>query len=463
MKPNEKCICLSCAIIGLLLTTVGTANVFAAGREDGNKSNNKLYDFNDFKHIVETSNDSHAVSVGDALFDRLAEKYKNDAGFIALKSKLENATSLSNQMRTQLEKTSNKYVLAVTDEVLAKGKRNNRNYLLSMTPAKSFYETSGEIFSKPINIAHLEDEEKIFLTRYYDLKLRILTNYIVQAGRALTIVDPNFEGTYDYALVLPLLHTPAQNPVNINMLPRWMQKPDQLYALSDSCLLKFGLLFQAMMLAQKSAEVQNKEFSLVDFYKTAAIKCGKTHPNIAADCLRKTIDCTPEGNLDVRIALQFQLVQTWLDAENYPLAAGDSQKIFETYPDHNESGKAFWIYYYALSKSNNVDKILADIDKALENKHCEPYKARLMYVKWWALCHKRDQSAKKTALEYDMLKQFGDDQIIAPVLLSRATDFLANQDYTQARELLTQLLEKFPSTNTAGQAQAILTKLDSVP
>jgi outer membrane protein assembly factor BamD (BamD/ComL family) len=49
--------------------------------------------------------------------------------------------------------------------------------------------------------------------------------------------------------------------------------------------------------------------------------------------------------------------------------------------------------------------------------------------------------------------------MVAPILLSRATDSLASQNYNGAYESLTQLVEKFPSTNAAAQAKRMLDKL----
>ena len=100
-----------------------------------------------------------------------------------------------------------------------------------------------------------------------------------------------------------------------------------------------------------------------------------------------------------------------------------------------------------------------DVDKALDDKRCEVYKAKLMYIKWWALRRKRDQTARVATLEYELLKQYGNNPMVAPILLSRATDLLASQNYNGAYESLTQLVERFPSTKAAAQAKRMLVKL----
>ncbi len=173
------------------------------------------------------------------------------------------------------------------------------------------------------------------------------------------------------------------------------------------------------------------------------------------------MDYVPDNETDKTIVLQFGTLQLWLDSGNYALAADQAHKIFGTYPNHLQAGEAIWLYYYALSRNNKADEILVDIDKAIADTRCESYKAKLMYIKWWSLRRKRDQVTRVAASEHELLKQYGDNPIVAPVLLSRVTDLLASQNYTTANELLTQLIEKFPSTKAAGQAKKMLVKLET--
>jgi TolA-binding protein len=63
------------------------------------------------------------------------------------------------------------------------------------------------------------------------------------------------------------------------------------------------------------------------------------------------------------------------------------------------------------------------------------------------------------ALEYDLLSNYGSDPMVAPILLSQATDQLARQQHNAAYESLRQLVRKFPSTKAAAQATKILDKL----
>jgi outer membrane protein assembly factor BamD (BamD/ComL family) len=450
-----------CFFMPLLVCITASAGL-AATVTAGSKIDAGVVDFADFGKAVEAWDDVKAISMGDSLFGRLEEKYKGDAGFRAYKSKLNAAEFLAKQMQQQLKKATNAQLFAVADELFHVNSQGAKPTPLSVAPAKRFYETSIGLFSKPVRIATLTDVEKSFLAQYYDLNLRGLTSAIAKAGQALAVAEPTFKGTHDYVLVLPLLHATDKKSVNVDVLPRWMQRPEQLAIFSDSCLLHFGSPFHAMMVAKKSAQVQKRAFSELDFYRSTAKKYGKSYPHVAADCLHKAIDYVPVNESNMTVALQFEIVQLWLNSGTYALAAGQARKIFETYPDHKESGRAIWLYYYALSRNNNTNEILMDIDKALDDKRCEAYKAKLMYIKWWALRRKRDQAARVAALEFELLKQYGHNPMVAPILLSRATDLLASQNYNDAYQLLSELVEEFPSTKAAAQAKRMLAKLKTV-
>ncbi len=439
-------------IIVIAVSTLALANIaFCAGSQELN--------FTDFYQTLETGTDEQATQVGQTIFERIERKYRADAGFGALKSKMIAADFLANQMVTQLRKATGRQMIAVAGELFEDKTKGKNRYSLSVAPAKSFYETSQQIFSKPVSISKLEDEEKKFLAGFYNLKLRILTSAIAKAGQALAIAEPSFKGTYDYVLVLPLLHASETQPVNIDVLPRWMRKSGQLDIFSDSCLLHYGFAYHAQSFARAAAELEKKNFSEENFYKSASKKCAKQLPRVAVDCLKRATDSIKEEKTDERIALQFDIVQIWLDSGNFTLAAGEAKKIADSFPDHTRSGNAIWLHFYALSRANNVKTILANIDTAIADPRCSDYRAKLMYMKWWALRKQKDQAAQIAALEHQLITDYGDDVMVAPIMLSRATDLLAGQDYAGAFALLDQIQEKFPSTAAATRAKKIVEKL----
>jgi hypothetical protein len=431
------------------------------GGEQGTVEHHPELDVRPFSDALQAQSWEKALSLGDTLFAELERSYSGDAGFTAFKSRLTAAEFLARQMQQQLKRATGAQVATVADGLFDQ-KANSPQRHLSVTPAKQFYDTTANVFARPAHVERLTDKERSFLTLYYDLKLRTLIEAIARAGQALSLVEPQFQGTHSYVLVLPLLHASQRGPINMKVLPEWMQQPSQLLVASDSCLLHFELPFQAMVLARRAAELQGAAFSELEFYKSAARRSGTSRPHLATACLTLALACIPETEIEARMALEFEILQVWLDSENYGLAAGYARKIRTTYADHPETGRAIWLYHYALSRDGNAKDILADVDTAIADARCVPYRAKLLYIKWWALRHQRDQQARVEVLEVALLKEFRTDPMVAPILLSRATDALARQDYGQARTMLADLLERFPQTKAATQAQRMLDKLRTV-
>ncbi|MHC4737921.1 MAG: tetratricopeptide repeat protein [Planctomycetota bacterium] len=442
-------------IILIAVSALALANiVFGADSQEPN--------FTDFYRVLEAGTDEQAAQTGQKIFERIERKYRADAGFGALKSKMMAADFLANQMVTQLKKATGRQMFTVAGELFEDKTKGKNRGLFSVAPAKSFYETSQQIFSKPVSIGELEDEEKKFFAGFYDLKLRILTNAIAKAGQALAIAEPSFKGTYDYILVLPLLHASEIRPVNIDVLPKWMRQSSQLKVFSDSCLLHYGFTYHAQAFARAADEFDKKDFSQENFYRSASKKCATQLPRVAVDCLKRAIDSIDEEETDERIALQFDIVQVWLDSDNFTLAAGEAKSIADNFPGHKRNGNAIWLHFYALSRTNNMKTIRANIDTAIADPRCTDYRAKLMYMKWWALRRQKDQAAQIAALEHQLITDYGDDVMVAPIMLSRATDLLGGQDYTGAFALLDQVQEKFPSTKAASQAKKMVEKLKNM-
>ena len=445
----------------IILSLIFVIAPVCASVSDVNESTTETMavNFASFNKFLEASDDVNALSAGGSIFEQMGRKYRGDAGFNALKSKLTAADFLAKQMESQLKNATGRQILSVSDEIFDKGKNVRQGKSLMVAPAKSFYDTSAVLFSKPLKIDGTGDDEKTFLGKYYDLKLRVMTSSIAKAGQALAIAEPSFKGTHDYVLVLPLLHASDKKSFDISILPLWMRQPEQLDVFSDLCLLHFGLPFHAMMMAGKASAARQEKFSELEFYRTAARKCGTSHVNTAVDCMLMAINCVPDKNPDMVINLQFEIVQLWLDSKNNALAAGQASQISDAFPNHERAGKAIWLYYYALSRDNNAEEILANIDTAITDKRCESYKANLMYIKWWALRRQRNETAKTEALEYELLTQYGNNPMVAPIMLSRCMDLLAKQDYNGTYAQLNELLEKFPSTDAAVQAKKMSDKL----
>lgn len=449
MKP----VAIKSMVISVLISILLLSNAFAKGVPDSN--------FTEFYQLLKTGSDQQALEKGEMIFARIETKYKTDAGFMAYNSKLSAACFLAEQMISELKKAARLSVNKLAGEIFEKAKTEKSKY--SITPAKSFYKSSKDLFSKPVMIVSLQDQEKKFLASFYDLKLIILTCRIAKAGQSLAIADPEFKGTYDYVLVLGLLHLDAdEKQIKIEIIPEWMRDSEQLLLFSDSCLTQFDFTYQARCFAKLAAELRGNDFSEFQFYYDTAKKCKSEFPNIAVDCMNRAMEFIDQSQQHNLVDLHLEIVNIWLDAENYALAAAQAKYIVDNYPQQSSYGQSAWNYFYALSRANNAESILANIDSFIADPRCADRKSKLMYTKWWALRRQRNQDAQIAALEHQMIKEFGSDPMIAPILLSQATDLTSQQDYAGAVAVLKHVMDNFSSTKAANQAKEMLNKLNAI-
>lgn len=412
-----------------------------------------------FLQALGEDNETQALELGRTIYETLGKRYNTNGGFLAYQSKVKLAEHLTAQMISHLRQATRAQMSTVMDEVFEEGAKQKP---LPLAPAKRFYDTSIQNFNKPIAIGAIDPQHKHFLAQYYNLYLRYLVNQVARTGRAIALVEPSFKSTYDYVLVLPLLHTSREQAINIGILPTWMNKAEHLQQLTDSCLFQFSMPYQAMEMARLAVAKTGEGFSEIDFYRNAANRCGTEYVHTAVDCLKRAYHAEEPSEVDDRVSILFNLIQYWLNNENYDLAAGEAHQLREQFPDHPLCGKAIYLYYYSLSRASKLRDILSTIDKDLEDARYTKYRDSLLFIKWHALRNTRNEEARLLAVEHELLQRCADNPIIAPVMFSRATDRLARQDYQGAVEILTELLEKFPQTNAAVQAQRMLPKLQKI-
>lgn len=333
---------------------------------------------------------------------------------------------------------------------------------LSVPPAKTYYESAKKMFSKALAVKDVEESHKLFLGKYYNLRLRVLTSALAKSGQGLAIAEPAFKGTYDYVLVLPLLHCLGKSPVDFDSLPPLMRNYANAQALSESCLQHFGLPFQAMSISKSIAKQKTRNFNEYDYYLSASKRCRKGLPAVAVECLSKAIEVLGGKDRVKKIDLKFDIVKIWLDKGKYSLAAAYSKELSEDVRGSDRYAESVWNYYYALSRSNNVDAILANVDTALDDESCEKYHSKLAYIKWWSLRRSRADDEQILAIEHKLLEKYSDNPMVAPIMLSRATDLLARQDYQNALATLEKIVKKYPGTKASEQAKKIQGKLSKV-
>jgi TolA-binding protein len=400
---------------------------------------------------------SQVLSLGKTIFEKLEKKYPANGELRLLRSRMAAAEYVAGQMEAELNKAKERELKSVAGELFA-DRGGNEEQNAPIVPARDFYEASMQLFVAAAAMEDFGAEEKAFLWQYYSAKIKALVDSVANAGKALSITDEHFTGMYDYVLVLPLLHASEQTE-NVEMLPDWMRGDEHFSALSESCLLHYGLPFHSMIFARKSAQNKGGTFSEIEFYESAANRCGDSRPQTAAKCLDRAIDLLSPGETDKIMSLRLQAAQLWLDSGKYNEAAVEARKASETYPESTLAGKAIWLHYYALSKTDDTSGLLGPIDGAISDMRCAEYRAKLMYMKWYALRRKLATGPAVVTLENELLSEYGSDPIVAPIMLFKANDLMARQDYENGCELFSSIVEKFPSSEAAAQAAKMMTKL----
>jgi hypothetical protein len=259
-------------------------------------------------------------------------------------------------------------------------------------------------------------------------------------------------------LVLPLLYMPDNDP-------RWesmyflfeMMGADTLDTLSDFCFLRVERPKTAIAIAKYKAKLKGEDFSPADWSLAASTKCTEDNqPHIAEKLLLAAIEDI--NDKDRIIELRLKIAENYGKCGDNAIATRKCEQIAKDFPDSSLYGKVMFSYFAHLSKQSEVEKILAEVDSALEAPQCQEYLPQLMYIKWWAL-RKTNQQTPANQIGEQLIEKYGHNKCIAPVLLANATDALSNQQYELCHRLLLQLTRNFPQTNSARQAQEILTRL----
>lgn len=430
----------------LLLVSILALNNICLGDFDS--------DFIEFQQAVNNGKVAESMSKGESIFKELETEYYNNPGFNSLKSKLTASIFLAKKMNSNLSEARKK---AMANQ-MGSGKKSQ----LTVPPARTYYESAKKLFSKGITAEGIVRDHKFFLGMYYNFRLRVLTTALAKSGQGLSIADPSFKGTYEYVLVLPLLHCLNGSPLDFDTLPALMKKKNNAQALSEACLKHFGLPYQAMNISKSIAEENNSGFNEYNYYISAAKTCEKQMPGVAVDCLSRAIHTLGDKKNIKFIDMSFEIIRIWLDSGKYSLAAGYAKDLSGDIRGNKRYPEAVWNYYYALSRTNNVEAILSSIDSALNDETCSKYHAKLAYIKWWSLRRSRADAEQIMALEKKLMEMYPDNPMLAPIYLSRATDLLARQNYKEAMILLDKIVKKYPGSKAAVQAKKILVKLNRV-
>ena len=389
-------------------------------------------------------------------FEKLKGKYSGDTNFKTYMAKLRAAEHLAADMVSQLEKVRKRQLNVFSDTIFGNKAETEEAEAFLTAPAIKFYKEAKGLFSQPISLHGFSIAEQKFLSSYYNLKLRSLLNEIAETGQALAVAEPSFKGTYDYVLVLPLLHTKDGSSVNVNSLPQWMQQAGILTALSDSCLLHYGFINPALDLAKMACVQRSGSCDDVELYRFLANKCDKHNVNIAVQCLEKAIEYLPDNDLGTVNELRFDIVQRWAQAGSYKLAAGQAKKIAQHIPDSNEGKesllKIIKIYAEQLKFYDDaIEQCRVFLKKFTDSRQAEYIQfltGKLTYLN-------RDYAGAATKLDLFQMKYPNSPYVSEAMLLGAISQFSEGQT-NEAIERFRRIIQKYPDTELTARCKFLI-------
>ncbi len=418
----------------------------------------------EFEQLVQDKQHNKAITIGDALFERLVSKYSANSVLHDLQGRLKLAHDLVELIRKGLESRQKESLediisLDIMPEFPPTGKdQGQSNYFLS--PAEQLYWNYRETFSHKLRIQKVSYAESKFLLGYYDIKIQGWTKEISDIVTLLITTNPESSELPYYSFVLPLLYF-CEEDLGWNKLDFLLAfiATDNLDVMSDFCLLRVDRPKTAFAIAKYKAKSQGKSFPVVDWTLAAGEKCVENHrPDLAEKLLAGAIDALDdEGKV---VELRLKVVEGYGKCGDDATAAEKCRQIAKDFPESPLYGKVISSYFAYLAKQLQPEQILAEIDSALQSLQSQRYLPQLMYLKWWAL-RKTNQQIPANKMGEQLIESYRKNPCIAPVLLALGTDALSNQQYEKCRRLLVQLARDFPQTNSAKQAQKILVRLDN--
>ena len=268
---------------------------------------------------------------------------------------------------------------------------------------------------------------------------------------------------YEYGVVLPALisHWLPKDTVWQNLVASCVADKDTGLYLSDFCCRRLGCAKVAIAIAKRAFELEQKSFSPADWAIQAVGRCTLDHrPDLAERCLLAAIDTFSAKDAE-SVALRLRIAEAYSQCGDYATAEQKCLEIAQEFPRSPLYGKAVYYRFQYLAKQSKFQEVLAEIDSALEMSACETFLPELMYLKWWAL-RQTDQKDAADKVGQQLVDAYGDRPLVAPVLLVQATDYLAQQRYKECRDLLAELLRKFPQAEAARKAKDLLEKLGKI-
>lgn len=417
------------------------------------------YFYIEFEQRIRDRQNAKALEVGHDLFKGIVSKYSETRNIDNLQKRLEVAHDLSDLITRILQSYQQKVLLEIVNvdmlQELSSIPENVQEATYLLPPAEQLYLVNLPIFSGGINVQGALAKEVCFLCTYYDLRMLSLIEKVANATAEIMITSPESLDISSYSFILPLLYLSEED--HRWSKPGFLLKGISLYnldAMSDFCLLRAERPKTALAIDRYKAKLEGRKFSLVDWTFSSSARCIEfRRPDLAEQLLMLAINdiCDEPESVQLRLKI----------AENCAICGDNNiaeikcKQFAENFPDSHLCGKEMCSYFACLATRSKAEKILAEIDSALEMTQCKRYISQLMYLKWWALCETNQHVLAKQIGE-QLIENHGDNPCISSVL---ATDALLEQHYSRCRKLLLQITRSFPRTESAKRARKILSRI----
>jgi tetratricopeptide (TPR) repeat protein len=415
--------------------------------------------YEQFLQMADGGSRTEALARGDTLFQSLLEEKPDHPDLDLLRRRLEAARQLRTLLASTAKSSPAALLEGVTDPGLAglpvpvPPERTDPGTLLP--PAREAYWTRLKLFAAARVSRGLSVQQVAFLDRYYDLHMQ---DEILAIGRQALVAHSGSSERLCYALVLPLLYLQGRQDAWDQETPLFdLFTPQMLGVLSKFALLQAERPGAALAVARCQARRNNREFSPTQWASDAVDACTLNQRPDLAEQLVGLVSAGTERQ-GVVAGLRLKVADSYARCGEYGPAAQACERICAELPATRWYGRIMVAYLGYLARDGKIEQVIATTESVLQDARCQPYRAQILYLRWWAL-RKSDRLEEASALAQQLLEQYADNPAVAPVLLERATDALARQKYDQCRELLTRLTREFPGTESARRAQDILTRL----
>ncbi len=417
--------------------------------------------YDEFLRLAQSDKKEDALDLGGRLFQSLVARNPDSAALALLSRRLDAAQQIDALVRRVVEPSQAKLlegIAAWNDLGPAPPASRNPDVPVALPPsAQELYWTHVSAFAAEPALEGLSAPPSAFLGGYYDLQMQ---NSILKIGRQAMVADPKSVENACYAVVLPLLYLYGRDNAWGQLEPFLaLFSADQLGVLWRFVLLQAERPGASAEIARHRAKALHTEFSLAGWASDAANACVADHrPDLARQSLQMAVDGTKDR--DQAVQLRLKIVECQAQCGDYAAAALTCQQMARDVPDHPLYGRIMATYFGYLAQDAKVDPIITETEPALQDLRCQPYLPQILYLRWWALC-KTNRQNEAAQIAQRLIEQYPQNACVAPVLLERATEALAHQQYDKCRTLLTRLTKDFPGTESAKRAEEILARFQS--